>query len=150
MRASAILDTLRFPRYPFFMQAKQELAQLKEKLQRHIAVLNAEMDTVDKAIRLLDRENESSGVTGHQDKRFAKVGLSDTCRQIVGNEWISPAEVRDVMMQGGYRKADKGKLLGSVFATLKRLSKNELEGKRVDGKMKYRKRQPAAMSAEAA
>lgn len=146
-----IIDTRVSPRYPFFMQAKQELTQLKEKLQKHIAVLNAEMDTVDKAIRLLDRENESSGVTGQQDKRFAKVGLSDTCRQIVGNEWISPTEVRDAMMQGGYKKADKGKLLGSVFATLKRLSKSELEGKRVDGKMKYRKRQAAAMAvAEAA
>jgi hypothetical protein len=34
--------------------------------------------------------------------------------------------------------------------TLKRLAKRELEGKKVDGKMKYRKRQAVAVAAEAA
>lgn len=134
------------------MQAKAELLQLKGKLQKQISVLESEMATVDKAIQLLEREDRVVGATGSQDKRFRKLGLSDACRHIVDSEWISPAEVRNNMMQGGFKNDDKAKLLGSVFATLKRLAtKGELEGKKIDGKMKYRKRQPAAMtSAEAA
>ena len=128
------------------MQATQELMQLKEKLQKHIAVLHAEMETVDRAIRLLERENQSR-TQGPQDKKFAKTGLSEACRTIVGPEWISPAEVRGVMMNGGYKTTDKAKLLGYVFATLKRLAQSELEGRKVDGKMKYRKRQSAAVPA---
>lgn len=135
------------------MQAKKELMQLNEKLQQQIAVLQAEQATVYKAIQLLERENLSGATpTGSQDHRFRKVGLSDTCRKIMGSDWASPLEVREQMVLGGYKVADKSKLLGYVFATLKRLAaKGELEGRKVDGKMKYRKRQPAAISsAEAA
>lgn len=127
------------------MDAKQELMQLKNKLQKQIAVLESEMRTVDAAIQLLERENQV-GATGPHDKRFRKVGLSDACRQIVGSEWISPAEVRNQMMQGGFKNDDKAKLLGAVFATLKRIAKKEIEGKKVDGKMKYRTRQPVALA----
>jgi len=144
--------TQRFaPRYPFHMQAKQELIQLKGRLQSQISVLESEMATVDAAIQLLEREH-NSGATGLHDNRFRKLGLSDACRQTVGSDWILPSEVRNQMMNGGFKAADKSKLLSSVFATLKRLStKGELEGKKIDGKMKYRKRQLAAMSsAEAA
>src|ERR1700683_2611063 len=124
------------------MQATQELLQLKVKLQKHIFVLQAELETVDKAIQLLEREDRAPGATGPQDRRFSKLGLSDACRQIVAAEWISPAEGRNSMMQGGFKHDSKGKLLGSVFATLKRLAaKGEMEGKKVDGRMKYRKRQ---------
>jgi len=126
------------------MQARDELIRLREKLRAQISVLESEMATVDKAIQLLERENHS-GAAGTQDKRFHKLGLSDACRQIVGSEWISPAEVRDQMMRGGFKNHNKSKLLGSVFATLKRLAKNELEGKKMDGKMKYRKRQLATV-----
>ncbi len=132
------------------MQAKQELMQLKTKLQQQISVLESEMVTVDKAIQLLEREDHS-GASGPKDARFRKVGLSDACRQIVGSEWASPSEVREALMKGGYKHESKAKLLGSVFATLKRLAAKEFEGKKVDGKLKYRKRQPAAIStAEAA
>lgn len=134
------------------MQAKQQLMQLKDKLLKQISILESEMATVDKAIQLLEREDRVTGAPGPQDKRFRKVGLSDACRQIVGSEWISPTEVRNAMMEGGFKNADKSKLLGSVFATLKRLAvKGDLEAKRVDAKMKYRKRQAVAISsAEAA
>jgi hypothetical protein len=132
------------------MQAREELTQLKDKLRKQISVLEAEMETVDSAIRLLEREHQQPSATGVQSRRFAKTGLSDACREIVGSEWILPSEVRNRMTQGGY-KAEKAKLLSSVFATLKRLAGKELEGKKIDGKMKYRKRQPAAIStAEAA
>jgi hypothetical protein len=132
------------------MQAKQELTRLKEKLQKHIAVLNAEMETVDKAIGLLERENESGATSGPHDRKYRSMGLSETCRKIIGSEWISPAEVRDQMVRGGFKTEEKSNLLAAVYATLKRLTKKELEGKKIDGKMKYRKRQPAAISAEAA
>jgi hypothetical protein len=132
------------------MQAKHELMRLKDKLQRQIAVLESEMATVDKAIQLLERET-SPGVNGlHKDKRFAKAGLSDALRQIVGSEWISPAEARDQMLDGGFRAGSKAKLLSAVYATLKRLGTNELEGKKIDGKMKYRRRQLAAASIDTA
>ena len=131
------------------MQAKQELMQLKDRLQRQIAVLESEMATVDKAIQLLDREDQS-GTTGPRDTRFRKVGLSDACRQIVSDDWISPTEVRNQLMQGGFKNNDKSKLLAAVFATLKRLAKKEFEGKKVDGKMKYRKRQIATVDTGAA
>jgi hypothetical protein len=135
-----------------FMAAKHELLQLKDKLQKQISILESEMATVDKAIQLLEREDRVGGATGPQDKRFRKLGLSATCRKIVGSEWLAPSEVRNQMMQGGYKSVDKSKLLGYVFATLKRLAaKGEMEGKKVDGKMKYRKRQVVALStAEAA
>lgn len=128
------------------MEANHELMQLKQRLQRQITVLESEMATVDKAIQLLEREGHA-GANGNQDKRFRKVGLSDACRQIVGDEWILPSAVRNQIMQGGYRNNDKAKLLAAVFATLKRLGKKEFEGKRIDGKMHYRKRQAAALSA---
>jgi len=126
------------------MQAKHELMRLREKLQKQITVLESEMATVDKAIQLLNREEHPES-NGSHDKRFRNVGLSDACRQIVGVDWISPTEIRNQLIQGGYKNADKSKLLAAVFATVKRLAKKELEGKKLDGKMKYRKRQPAAM-----
>jgi hypothetical protein len=135
------------------MTARTELLQLKERLSKQIAVLESEMATVDRAIQLLEREHQSGsgGASGSQDKRFRNVGLADACRQIVGSDWISPSEVRNYMMQGGFKNTNKARLLGGVFATLKRLGETELEGKRVDGKLKYRKRQAAALSsAEAA
>ena len=68
------------------------------------------------------------------------------------DEWITPSLVRDSMLSGGYRIEDSSKLLGYVFATLKRLAKKgDLEGKRIDGRLRYRKRQPpAGMGGEAA
>jgi hypothetical protein len=123
------------------MQAIQELMQLKEGLQKHIGVLQSEMTTVDKAIQLLEREGQRSPQSLN-DRRFAKIGLSDSCRLIVGDDWISPGEIRDRLMQGGYKNDSKSKLLGSVFATCKRLAKaGQFEVKRLDEKQKYRKRQ---------
>jgi len=126
------------------MSAQQELLQLKERLQKQISVLEGEMATVDKAIQLLNREGKPGGVSAPippvQDKRFARMGLSEACREIVGAEWILPSEVRNQMLQGGFRTDDKAGLLSSVFATLKRLATKDLEGAKIEGKMRYRKR----------
>ena len=77
--------------------------RLKEKLQKQIRVLESELEAIDKAIHLLAREKGSAGPGGHSDAKFKKLGLSDACRQIVGSEWILPSEVRNQMMQGGYK-----------------------------------------------
>ena len=125
--------------------------RLKEKLQRQISVLESEMATVDKAIQLIDRESTPGAIAPYQDKRYARSGLSETLRQIVGSEWISPAETRDAMMNGGYKAQSKAKLLSAVYATMKRLGvSGEFEGRKIDGKMKYRKRQPDTQSTDVA
>ena len=127
------------------MSAQQELLQLKERLQKQISVLEGEMATVDKAIQLLNREGKSGGAPSQaspiSDKRFARMGLSEACREIVGTEWILPSDVRNQMLQGGFKTDDKAGLLSSVFATLKRLATKDLEGAKIEGKMRYRKRQ---------
>ena len=104
------------------------------------------MATVDKAVQLLDREGKFAATTftaTAQDKRFSKMGLSEACRAIVGGEWTLPSEVRNQMLQGGFKTDDKAGLLSSVFATLKRLATKDLEGAKIEGKMRYRKRQSA-------
>jgi len=135
------------------MEAVKELTRLRERIQLQLRELQSELDAIDKAVQLLEREGRRSA-SSVNEKQFAKFGLSDAVRKIVGDEWISPTEVRDVLMQGGYPNKGKGKLLGSVFATLKRLgigNKAEFEMKRIDDKIKYRKKQPTEIvSAEAA
>ncbi len=132
------------------MQAKQELKRLKEKLNAQITALQSEMAIIDKAIQLLEREGKSSPAATQQGKYFRTVGLSDAIREIVAAEWISPTEVRDRLMRGGYPNKDKSKLLGSVFATMKRLGGSVFEMKRIDGKLKYRVCQQPSVGTEAA
>lgn len=125
------------------MEAIKELTRIKDKLQAQIHSLEVETAAIEKAIQLLERENRPETVLV-QEKRFSKLGLSDACREIAGAEWLSPLEVREQLMRGGFKSDDKVKLLNSVFATLKRLAKmGELEARRVDSKLKYRKRQAA-------
>jgi hypothetical protein len=131
------------------MQAKRELTQLRERLKQQIAALESEMATIDKAIELLEREDQSSPNAPY-GKRFRKVGLSDAIRQVVASVWISPTEVRDELMHGGYPNEDKNKLLASVFATMKRLGKSGgFEVRRIEGKLKYRVQQRASTNQEA-
>ena len=120
------------------MPIKRELSELKEALAKHIAVLQSELGTVEKTLQIIERESPTARPP---NDHFRNVGLSDACRQIIQYEWISPADVRDIMMRGGFKSDNAPKLLGYVFATLKRLvTKGELEAKKVDGKMKYRVR----------
>jgi hypothetical protein len=127
------------------MTAQQELLQLKERLQRQIAVLQAEMASVDKTIQLLEREGRPTAMSAAiQDKRYAKLGLSDAIRAILTDEFTLPSEIRNVMLSGGYSAPDKASLLSSVFATLKRMDGKDAEGEKIDGKMHYRKRQSGA------
>jgi hypothetical protein len=131
------------------MQAKEELTQLRGRLSEQITALESEMAIVDKTIELLEREDRSSR-TASRAQRFRKVGLSDAIRQIVASEWVSPTEVRDELMRGGYPNGDKSKLLGSVFATMKRLGNSVLEVKRIDDKLKYRAKPASSANAKAA
>jgi hypothetical protein len=76
------------------------------------------------------------------------MGLSEACREIVGNDWILPSEVRNQMLHGSFKTDDRAGLLSSVFATLRRLATKDLEGAKIDGKMRYRKRQSTSANTE--
>jgi hypothetical protein len=122
------------------MEAVKELVRLRERIQVQLRELQLEFDVVNKAIQLLEREGQPEV----NDKRFAKMGLSEACRQIVNGDWITPSGVRDILMRGGFKNENKSKLLGYVFATLKRLQQaSEFEVKRIDDRLKYRKKQAA-------
>ncbi len=131
------------------MQARDQLANLRARLQQQIEQLQSEINIVDGAIKLLDRDNglskpliaSISTIGTAQTKRFKKMGLSDAVRDLVRGEYVSPTEIRDELPRGGYRNSDSSKLLASVYATLKRLKKSTLEASVIDGKVKYRQRE---------
>jgi len=122
------------------MEAREELLEIKQRLLGRIDALQDELVIVDKSIQLIEREgklesvrvqplkNDSPGTQGE----FATMGLTDSCQQLLDSADLrSPTEVRDLLIQGGYPKTDRKKLLASVYATLKRL--------RVAGKVERRK-----------
>ena len=124
------------------MTAIDELERVKQGIESQIQSLRAELDAIDKAISVLKREQTRPSTLGRSAEDFSKMGLSDACRKIVGEEFISPVIVRDRLRAGAYPNQDKGKLLGSVYATVKRLAESgEFEAQKVEGEpTKYRKR----------
>ncbi len=128
------------------MEAIRELNRVKASLEGRQRAVQAELDTVNRTIQILQREQQL-GVNGSQAKTFAKSGLSNSCREIVKSDFRTAVEVRDQLMQGGYKSSGSekmGKLLNSVYATLNRLAKNgELEVQNMDGKRAFRKKQTA-------
>ena len=107
------------------MKAEQELLQLRRRLSGRIDVLRDELEIVDASIRLIEREGRLEPTDAQQSEShgaFAKMGLTNCCLQILeARDFISPAKVRDLLIQGGYPKSNRTKLLGSVYSTLKRL-----------------------------
>ena len=101
--------------------------------------LQGEVDAIDKAIKVLEREDEKEGSVSDSDE-FSKTGFADGCRSIVGPEFITPLEVRDRLICGGFKHKDKTKVLGGVYATLKRLSGSNgpFESEKLNGKKAYR------------
>jgi hypothetical protein len=131
----------------------QELTQIKTRIESMIRSYQAELDAINKAIELVQRERKDgqtvpirgilpSRTTGRE---FAKLSLSDACRAAVPhNEFITPAEVRNAMLMGGFPEPTKGRgrLLNYVFVTLKRMaSTGEFEKGLKDGKFAVRKPQ---------
>ncbi len=124
------------------MDAIGQLNRLKERLEGQLHTTRTELDAVDKALQLLEREQSAEPLAAG-DKRFARLGLSDSCRQIVGEEWTTPLEVRNRMLQGGYQSKNKKKanLLNAIYATLKRLAESgTFEAGKKNGKLAFRKK----------
>lgn len=126
----------------------QELRRIKSRLETTIRSSQSELDVINKAIELVEREQGRPTVTllgadaQTRTRDFAKLGLSDAVRKIVGGDFTTPFEVRDALLIGGFPvpKAGKGRLLNYVFVTLKRLaSTSELEAGKKDGKFAVRR-----------
>ena len=138
------------------MKAKEELLHVRQRLSGRIDVLRADLEIVDASIRLIEREGrlEPTDAPLQQSEAcgaFAKMGLTNCCLQILGaRNFISPAKVRDLLIQGGYPKSNKTKLLGSVYSTLKRLhGAGKLEFRKPHrGGRKYRVKQHTAEPSE--
>ncbi|MEP6536094.1 MAG: hypothetical protein ABJF23_12285 [Bryobacteraceae bacterium] len=136
------------------MQAIRELEQLQRRLEAQIALIQAELDTISKTIKILERETPGAAAqmtvpVVASEQRIPPtpitepkaIGLSDLCRQIMGDHWMAPVDVRDQLMEMGYHNTDKGKLLSSVYATLKRLSDSgEMESRKESGRTEFRRR----------
>ena len=128
---------------------------MRQRLSGRIDVLRAELEIVDASIRLIEREGRLEPTAQLQQSEshdaFAKMGLTDCCLQILGaRDFISPAKVRDLLIQGGYPKSNRTKLLGSVYSTLKRLQgAGKLEFRKPPrGARKYRVKQHTAEQSE--
>ena len=124
------------------MQAVLELTRVRQKLQQKVEALQEEVTSIDRAIRVLERENPSriNTVNGSSGRQFKKMGLSESCLAIVGGDLVKPSTVRDRLTAGGYPMQTKTKLLSSVFATLRRLAdRGQLEAGTIDGKRAFRR-----------
>ena len=127
----------------------QELKRIKSRLESTIRSSQSELEVIDKAIGLVEREQVIPKTLLVLDtdaqprtREFAKLKLTDAIRKAVGNDFIIPSEVRDALLLGGFPlpKAGKGRLLNYVFVTLKRLANTgEMEGGKKDGKFAVRR-----------
>jgi len=126
------------------MEAIRELEKIKERIAAQLHTMQTELDAVNKAIGLLEREqrNEAGSM---QSKRFAKAGLAQSIREIVrGSQFMRPAQIRDCMLEGGYTPRTKANFLNAVYATAKRLAvSGEFEKGKLNGKLAFRKREQA-------
>jgi hypothetical protein len=128
-----------------------ELERLRARLESQMQAIRAELDTISKTIKILERE--IPGVSPQMNLPVVTLsqhpasvhneakGLSDLCREFLGEKWMGPTEVRDVLLMRGYHNTDRGKLLSSVYATLKRLTEKtrELESRKTDGRTEFHK-----------
>ena len=121
------------------MEAKRELTRIRKRLHDQLRDLQVEVDAIDMAIKVLEREDEKEGSVSESDE-FSNTGFADGCRSIVSPEFITPPEVRDRLILGGFKHKDKTKVLSGVYATLKRLagSNGPFESGKLNGKKAYR------------
>ena len=121
------------------MEAIRELTKIRKRLHDQLRDLQVEVDAIDMAIKVLEREDEKEGSVSESDE-FSNTGFADGCRSIVGPEFITPPEVRDRLILGGFKHKDKTKVLSGVYATLKRMagSNGPFESGKLNGKKAYR------------
>ena len=127
------------------MNALTELRRLQQALVDTLATVQLEADSVNKAIEIFEREQNKladQSARRANGKEFSGMGLADSCRKIVGSKFISPLEVRNELVAGGYPiKSTKGKLLGSVYSTMRRSQiKGDFEARKEDGRWYFRKK----------
>jgi hypothetical protein len=137
------------------METIDELLRIREQIESKIRLCQSELGAINKAIELVRRERLSLPAsalqlsTSTKTKEFARLGLTDACREVVRNDFVTPLHVRDALLIGGFPvpKKGKGRLLNYVFVTLKRLCQEggEFERGEVDGKFAVRLR-PAPRS----
>lgn len=142
------------------MEAIVELERLKGRLEAQMAALQAEHETISKAIRILERENPDSTPQmilsdtipvqiNAPIRPTPEIGLTERCLKIMGDGWMGPADIRDRLLAEKYHNQDKGKLLSSVYATLKRLKgQSKLESRQNEnGRTEFRRLQAVEVAA---
>jgi len=124
----------------------QELRRIKSRLEATIRSSQSELDVINKAIELVEREQGKPAkalfLSSGDNQDFAKLGLTEAIRKCVGSDFVIPSEVRDSMLMGGFPvpKGGRGRLLNYVFVTLKRLAKTgELDAGKKSGKFAVRR-----------
>ena len=124
------------------MEVIRELTKVKQRLHDQLRELQVEVDSIERSIKVLERENQKE-VSASTSNEFAKTGFADGCRSVVGAEFITPLEVRDRFIRGGFKHKDKAKVLGGIYATLKRLAgaNGVFEVGQLNGKKAYRLKQ---------
>lgn len=145
------------------METIDELLRIREQLEGKMRMCQSELAAINKAIELVRRERLSLPASALQPsapsktRELARLGLTDACREVVRNEFVTPLYVRDALLIGGFPvpKKGKGRLLNYVFVTLKRLCQEggEFERGEVDGKFAVRLRpgvrtEPASTQSE--
>src|ERR1700751_3218841 len=108
------------------MEAIKELLIVRERLQSQIRALEGEVDAVNKAIKVLEREDPE---TAMKTKQLGNLGTTDAIRRLIGSEFVTPITVRDQLILGGFPcRNGKQRLLNVVWATMKRLGKSKTSG----------------------
>jgi len=111
------------------MDATKELLLLRERLESQLRVLQSEIDSINKAVKLLERERPSferdKPEQAIKPKQFSSLGVTDAIRSILRGEFVTPLQVRDQLLLGGFPHSGKSKLLNIVWATMKRLGQGD-------------------------
>jgi hypothetical protein len=131
------------------MKLLEELERRRERVREQIREQSAELEAIEKIINGVQRDTVSNGNGSRAkrkrgssggDKRFAKYGLTEAILALTAN-WIAPAEIRDLMVAGGYNHRADSPLLGNIFATCKRLAqskKKNFEVRKAGDRLEYR------------
>lgn len=121
------------------MEAIKELLKVRERLNSQLRTTQSEVDAVEKAIKVLERENPESAIG---TKELRTLGVSDAVRRLVKGEFVTTTKVRDQLIMGGFPCPNgKGALLDVVWSTMRRFAnKPDFEAGKVDGKFALRRR----------
>jgi hypothetical protein len=121
------------------MEAIKELLLLRERLESQLRILQSEVDAVNKAIKVMEREHPESAI---KTKELSSLGVTDAIRRTIKGELITPLQVRDQMILGGFPcPKGKSKLLNIVWATMQRLGESsDYEVGKSDGKFALRRK----------